>query len=69
MTRGFTICSLQLVLLGLLNKVNMMKHIVCMGETINAYSLLVEKPDNTRLLGRPKHRYDNIRMDIREIDF
>jgi hypothetical protein len=39
-----------------------------MGETINAYRILVGKPEGNRTLGRPKRRWvDNIKMDIREI--
>jgi hypothetical protein len=39
-----------------------------MGETRNAYRILVGKPEGTRPLGRPRRRWmDNIRMDPREI--
>jgi hypothetical protein len=39
-----------------------------MGETRNAYSLLVGKPVGKRPLGRPRRRWvDNIKMDLREI--
>jgi hypothetical protein len=35
---------------------------------INAYKVLVRKPEGKRPLGRPKHRWeDNIRMDLQEI--
>jgi len=38
-----------------------------MGET-NACSVLVEKPEEKRPLGRPRPTWeDNIRMDLREI--
>jgi hypothetical protein len=34
----------------------------------NAYSLLVGRPEERRLLGRPRRRREgNIRMDLREI--
>jgi hypothetical protein len=37
------------------------------GEKINAYKILVEKPERKRQLGRPRRRWeDNIRMDLRE---
>jgi len=43
-------------------------HAACMREMKNAYSILVEKPEGKRPLGRPRHRWeDNIRMDLREI--
>jgi hypothetical protein len=33
---------------------------------MNAYSILVEKPEGKRPLGRPRHRLvDNIKMDLR----
>jgi hypothetical protein len=35
---------------------------------INAYRLLVEKPEGKRPLGRPRHRWvDNIRTDLGEV--
>jgi hypothetical protein len=37
-----------------------------MGETRNAYRILVEKPEGKRPLGRPRRRWvDNIKMDLR----
>jgi hypothetical protein len=39
-----------------------------MGETRNAYRILVGKPEGRRPLGRPRRRWvDNIKMDLREI--
>jgi hypothetical protein len=39
-----------------------------MGETRNAYRILVGNPEGKRPLGRPRHRWvDNIKMDLREI--
>jgi hypothetical protein len=39
-----------------------------MGKKRNAYRLLVGKPEEKRLLGRPRRRWvDNIRMDLREV--
>jgi len=39
-----------------------------MGEVRNAYSILIEKLEGKRPLGRPRRRWeDNIRMDLREI--
>jgi hypothetical protein len=46
-----------------------------MGETCNAqgrgnglYEILVGKPEGKRLLGRPRHRWDDdFRKDVREI--
>jgi hypothetical protein len=37
------------------------------GERRGVYSVLVEKPAGKRLLGRPRHRWeDNIEMDLQE---
>jgi hypothetical protein len=39
-----------------------------MGKSICAYRALVGKPERTRLLARPKHRWeDNIKMDLQEV--
>jgi hypothetical protein len=41
-----------------------------MGEVRGAYSILVERPEGRRPLGRPRRRWeDNIKMDLREIGF
>jgi hypothetical protein len=38
------------------------------GESIGTYSVLVEKPKRRRLLGRPRHRWENnIKMDVRDV--
>jgi hypothetical protein len=43
-------------------------HVARMGETRNAYRILVGKLEGKRLLGRPRRRWvDNIKMDLREI--
>jgi hypothetical protein len=43
-------------------------HIARMGEKMNAYRLLVGKPQRKRPLGRPRLRWvDNIRMDLGEV--
>jgi hypothetical protein len=39
-----------------------------MGETRNAYRILVGQPEGRRPLGRPRRRWvDNIKMDLGEI--
>jgi hypothetical protein len=39
-----------------------------MGEGRGVYRVLVGKPEGKRLLGRPRHRWeDNIRMDLQEV--
>jgi hypothetical protein len=39
-----------------------------MGERRSICRVLVGKPEGKRLLGRPKHRWeDNINMDLKEV--
>jgi hypothetical protein len=43
-------------------------HVARLGETRNAYRILVGKPEGKRPLGRPRRRWvDNIKMNLREI--
>jgi hypothetical protein len=43
-------------------------HVARIGETRNAFRILVGKPERKRPLGRPRSRLvDNIKMDLREI--
>jgi hypothetical protein len=43
-------------------------HAARMGETRNAYRIMVEKPEGKRSLGRTRCRWvDNIKTDLREI--
>jgi hypothetical protein len=44
------------------------RHVARMGEDKKAYRVLVGKPERTRPLERPRHRWeDGIKMDLREI--
>jgi hypothetical protein len=43
------------------------EHVARMGEKRNAYRILVEKPEGKRPLGRPRRRWVNIKMDLRQI--
>jgi hypothetical protein len=41
-----------------------------MGEVRGAYNILVGRPEGRRPLGRTRRRWeDNIKMDLREIEF
>ena len=43
-------------------------HVAHMGQSKNAYRVLVGKPEGKRPLGRPRRRWeDNIKMDLREV--
>jgi hypothetical protein len=38
-----------------------------MGEDRGVYRVLVEKPEGNRPLGRPRHRWEDIRMDLQKV--
>ncbi|KAJ4448585.1 hypothetical protein ANN_10604 [Periplaneta americana] len=45
-------------------------HVARMGESKNAYRVLVERPEGKRPLGRPRRRWEgNIKMDFREVGY
>ncbi|KAJ4439013.1 hypothetical protein ANN_14969 [Periplaneta americana] len=45
-------------------------HVARMGESRNAYSVLVGRPEGKRPLGRQRRRWeDNIKMDLRELGY
>ncbi|KAJ4445665.1 hypothetical protein ANN_12349 [Periplaneta americana] len=45
-------------------------HVGRMGESRNAYRVLVGRPEGKRPLGRPRRRWeDNIKMDLREVGY
>ncbi|KAJ4450036.1 hypothetical protein ANN_01443 [Periplaneta americana] len=45
-------------------------HVARMGESRNAYRVLVGRPEGKRTLGRPRRRWeDNIKMDLREVGY
>jgi hypothetical protein len=42
------------------------EHVARMGEMINAYTILVGKPEDKRPLGRPRCRWEDIKMGLRK---
>ncbi|KAJ4439155.1 hypothetical protein ANN_15112 [Periplaneta americana] len=45
-------------------------HVARMGESRNAYRVLVGRPEGKRPLGRPRRRWeDSIKMDLREVGY
>ncbi|KAJ4439876.1 hypothetical protein ANN_08005 [Periplaneta americana] len=45
-------------------------HVARMGESRNAYRVLVGRPEGKRPLGRPRRRWeDNIKMDLKEVGY
>ncbi|KAJ4437130.1 hypothetical protein ANN_17265 [Periplaneta americana] len=44
-------------------------HVARMGESGNAYRVLVESPEGKIPLGRPRRRWEDIKMDSREVGY
>ncbi|KAJ4429910.1 hypothetical protein ANN_22114 [Periplaneta americana] len=45
-------------------------YVACIGESRNAYTMLVGRPEGKRPLGRPRRRWeDNIKIDLREVGY
>jgi hypothetical protein len=44
-------------------------HMAHMGEKGGAYGDLMRKPEGTRPLGRPRHRREDIKMDLQEVEW
>jgi hypothetical protein len=42
-------------------------HVARMGEWRGAYRILMKRPGGRRPLGRPRRRWDNIKMDLQEV--
>jgi hypothetical protein len=40
-----------------------------MGERRGVYRVLVGKPEGKRPLGRPRRRWEDIKMDLQEVEF
>jgi hypothetical protein len=66
--KSFMICTLcQRIIMA---RIRWAGHVAQMGERTNAYRLLVGKPEGSRSLGRPRHRWaDYIRMDLVEVEW
>jgi len=51
-----------------LRRMRWVGHVSHMGESRGIYRVLVEKPEGTTPLGRPRFRWeDNIKMDLKEV--
>jgi hypothetical protein len=63
-------CSLSIVSVIKARRMRWVGHVARMGEVRGAYNILVGRPEGRRPLGRPRHSWeDNIKMDLREIEF
>jgi hypothetical protein len=38
-----------------------------MGQKVNAYRIFVEMPEGKKPLGRPRRRWEDVRIDLRKI--
>jgi hypothetical protein len=45
------------------------EHVADMGEKRNTCRNFVTKPEGKRSLGRPRHRWEDITMDVKEMDW
>jgi hypothetical protein len=62
--------SLSIVSVIKARRMRLAGHVARMGEVRGAYNILVGRPEGRRPLGRPRCRWeDNIKMDLREIEF
>jgi hypothetical protein len=62
--------SPNIVMVIKLRRVKCAGHVARMGEMRNAYKIFIRRPQRKRPLGRPRRRgKDNIRMDLREIEW
>ena len=44
-------------------------HVACKGERRGVYRVLVGKPEGKRPLGRPRHRWEDIKMGFQEVGY
>jgi hypothetical protein len=55
------------VILVIKLRMRWVRHVASMGEMRNAYNILFGNPKGKRSFGRPRHRWQDIKMDHREI--
>ena len=61
-------CSPNIIGVIKLRRMRWAGHVACMGESRAVYRVLVGKPEGTRPVGRPRHRWeDNIKGDLKEV--
>jgi hypothetical protein len=62
------LCSLQSIIRMLKSRrMRWAEHVACMEVKRNAYRILMGNPEGKRPLGRPRHRLEDIKIDLREI--
>jgi hypothetical protein len=61
--------SPSIIIMIKLRRMRWTGHVARMGEKMNAYRILVGKPDGKRPLGRPRRRWvDNTKLNLRETE-
>jgi len=60
-------CSPNIVRVIKSRKMKWAGHVARMGEERGVYSVLLGKPEGNRPLGRPRHRWVDIRMGLQEV--
>ena len=63
-------CPAPLILFDFITRILFAKHrswVACMGEGRGVHWVLVGKPEGKRPLGRPRRRWEDIKMDLREV--
>jgi hypothetical protein len=60
-------CSLPNIVRIIKSRMRWVGLVACMGEESSACKSLVARPDRKRPLGRPRHRWENVKMDLIEI--
>jgi hypothetical protein len=62
-------CSPSIVRIIKTRRMRWAGHVARLGEVRDAYNILVGRPEGRRPLGRPRCRWEDIKMDLREIGF
>jgi hypothetical protein len=60
-------CSPNIVWMIKSRRMKWAGHVVCMWERRGVYRVLVRKAEGNRLLGRLRHRWEYIRIDLQEV--
>ena len=63
-------CSQKIIRVMKSRRMGWVGHVARMGERRGVYRFMMGKSEGKRLLGRPRHRWeDNIKMDLQEVEW
>jgi hypothetical protein len=67
--RSFITCTFypNIIIMNKSRRMRWARHVARKGEKRNARRILVGKTKEKRPLGRPRHRWEDIKMDLREV--